>query len=280
MTPSRSLAPLLARYRAVAFDAYGVLADAAGARPGAAALLARLELEGRPAVIVTNDASRPPEAVAARVSAALAPDRAITAGLLAQELLAQRCPGEPVGLLGPEAAGEYLRRAGCRAVPLCEASRAELAALGAVCLMDESGFPWQPALDRLVDLLRRRPALPLVVPNPDPIYPRGDGTVGVATGALAALVEAASGCEALRLGKPAPALFERALARLRADLPDLAPAEVLFVGDTIATDIVGAARAGFATALVLSGNTAPERWRETVAAAPVRPDHVLGDALG
>ncbi len=277
MSELTTFAALLPQFRAVAFDAYGVLADARGARPGAGALLERLRREGPPCVIVTNDASRTPEGVAARMGDPLPVDRVITAGLLAQEHLAAHHSGGRIGHLGPPDSAVYLERAGCAAVPFLAAD--EVASLDAVCLMDESGFPWREAMDRLVDLLRRRPDLPLVVPNPDPVFPRGDGTFGVAAGALAALVEAATGVTALRLGKPAAPLFERALARLREDLPDLGPEEVLFVGDTLATDIVGAAGAGMRSALVLSGNTPAEGWREAVARAEVAPEWVVADAL-
>ncbi len=43
------------------------------------------------------------------------------------------------------------------------------------------------------------------------------------------------------VAKPAPAIFEHAVARL-----DLAPHEVLHVGDDLETDVAGALRAGLA----------------------------------
>ena len=66
-TPAR-LADLLDRYDAFLLDAYGVLNDAGGALPGAAALIAELERRAAPWVIITNEvAAAPPSRRAARL---------------------------------------------------------------------------------------------------------------------------------------------------------------------------------------------------------------------
>ena len=59
---------LRARHQAVLFDAYGVLVDASGARPGAAAAIATLRRAGQPFLVVTNDASRSAHSAATRLS--------------------------------------------------------------------------------------------------------------------------------------------------------------------------------------------------------------------
>ena len=61
----------------------------------------------------------------------------------------------------------------------------------------------------------------------------------------------------------------------RGEVPGLAPAEVLMVGDTLETDVLGAQRLGFRTALALSGNTPPRRLAAEVERTSVQPDHVV-----
>ena len=52
-------------------------------------------------------------------------------------------------------------------------------------------------------------------------------------------------------------MFAYALARARKQLPNVTKRDVLFVGDTLRTDIIGASTYGFDSVLVLSGNTRP-----------------------
>ena len=71
--PTITIDALLDRYDAILFDAYGVLVHGSGAMPGAAELLDRLNREGRPYFIVTNDASKLPATAAAATSASGCP---------------------------------------------------------------------------------------------------------------------------------------------------------------------------------------------------------------
>ncbi|MCB1743202.1 MAG: HAD-IA family hydrolase, partial [Gammaproteobacteria bacterium] len=88
----------------------------------------------------------------------------------------------------------------------------------------------------------------LVASNADPAVPTATGLAPEA-GAVVAFLERASGQTAQVAGKPNPAIFELALARLRLDARD-----VLMIGDTLDTDILGANRAGIRSVLVRSGN--------------------------
>ena len=59
---------LLQRYDGFLVDAYGVLVDSSGPRPGAREFIASLNARGHDWLIVTNDASRLPETIATRLS--------------------------------------------------------------------------------------------------------------------------------------------------------------------------------------------------------------------
>jgi HAD superfamily hydrolase (TIGR01450 family) len=88
-------------------------------------------------------------------------------------------------------------------------------------------------------------------------------------GSVLALLETATGVRPAVAGKPEPAIFEAAAARL-------GTAPLLMVGDRDDTDLAGAKRLGWDVALVLSGATRPERLLDL----PEAPDHLLADVGG
>jgi HAD superfamily hydrolase (TIGR01450 family) len=271
---TESFLPLLARYRAVFFDAYGVLRTSRGWIPGVPALLARLQADGPPFWVVTNDASRGMDGYLAHYDGLLRPEQLVTASMLAVSYLEAELPDARVAYLGPPGCAGLLRDAGFEVLAFAEAD--DLDAVDAVAILDEEGWSWARELTRLVNLSRARPELPLLVPNSDLLYPAGEGQVGLGTGALAALLEAALGRAPLTFGKPRPEPFGEALRRARGVLgADLRADEVLMVGDSLLTDIPGAQAVGLATALVLSGNTPPDRYSEAIRQAGVTPTHVL-----
>lgn len=83
--------------------------------------------------------------------------------------------------------------------------------------------------------------------NPDLTFPSEAGLIP-GCGALLAAVEAATSQKPMIIGKPAPAMFTAALKLVGA-----APERTLMVGDRYDTDIVGGAKAGLKTAMVLTG---------------------------
>jgi ribonucleotide monophosphatase NagD (HAD superfamily) len=93
----------------------------------------------------------------------------------------------------------------------------------------------------------RARSLPFLCANPDIIVQRGDKLIYCA-GAIARLYESMGG-EVVYYGKPYPAVFERAVAELRAKAPAKRP---LVIGDGIETDILGAQRMGL-DALFIGG---------------------------
>ncbi|MDG1688852.1 MAG: HAD-IIA family hydrolase [Gammaproteobacteria bacterium] len=88
--------------------------------------------------------------------------------------------------------------------------------------------------------------------NADTTLPTELGDVIGNGGTLAAL-EAATGVEAVSLGKPEPVLYQQALRVL-----DTTTAETVAIGDRLDTDILGAVNAGMRSILVLSGISSHE----------------------
>jgi 4-nitrophenyl phosphatase len=103
--------------------------------------------------------------------------------------------------------------------------------------------------------------------NCDPTYPTPQGPIPGA-GVMVASVKTASGVEPIVIGKPSPIMYETAMKVMR-----LGPKEILCVGDRLETDILGAHKGGFHSALVLSGVTS----METLSNWEPKPEVVAND---
>ena len=104
-----------------------------------------------------------------------------------------------------------------------------------------------------------------IATNPDATGPSETGIVP-ACGAMAALIERATGKKPYFVGKPNPLMMRRALAALGAHSED-----TIMVGDRMDTDIVTGMEAGMETILVLTGVTR----REEVERYPYQPTRIL-----
>jgi HAD superfamily hydrolase (TIGR01459 family) len=96
-----------------------------------------------------------------------------------------------------------------------------------------------------------RAGLPMICANPDLVVMRG-GVRILCAGSLAAWY-AAEGGDVATLGKPDPAIYAMALARM-----GLPAGRVLAIGDSLHTDIAGAAGAGLDSLWILGGIHAQE----------------------
>ena len=104
-----------------------------------------------------------------------------------------------------------------------------------------------------------------VATNPDPSGP-GEGGIEPACGAMAALIEKASGVAPFFVGKPNPLMTRMALNYLGAHSE-----ATVMIGDRMDTDIVGAVSSGLDTVLVLTGVTKREEFKRF----PYQPTYVL-----
>lgn len=259
------------RYDAVLLDAYGVLVDSRGPLPGAAAAVAALADRGIRFLVATNDASRTPATIAARLASydmPVASEQIVTSGgLLVPYFRDHGLVGARCLVLGPDDSRALVADAGGQVVP----TTAD-ASVDAVVVCDESGFDFLPAVDDTYSALCRAVAAgrvpALIQPNPDLIYPRGGGDYGFTSGAATLLLEAGlerrfpgCGLRFTSLGKPGPMLFEEAARRAGSR-------RLLMVGDQLETDIAGARRAGFDAALLTTGVTRVEDAHRDPEVAP------------
>ena len=89
----------------------------------------------------------------------------------------------------------------------------------------------------------------LIATNLDPNCPTQAG-LRPGCGAIAAMLEVATGQKAFSVGKPSPLMMRAAKEEL-----GLSTAETIVIGDTMETDILGGAQMGYRTILVLTGGT-------------------------
>lgn len=104
-----------------------------------------------------------------------------------------------------------------------------------------------------------------VATNPDPAGPSESGLVP-ACGAVAALIEKATGKAPFFVGKPNPLMMRTALNYLGAHSE-----ETMMIGDRMETDIIAGVESGMMTTLVLSGVTGENEIENY----PYRPGQVL-----
>ncbi len=106
-----------------------------------------------------------------------------------------------------------------------------------------------------------------IATNPDPTGPSEKG-VTPACGAMAALIESATGVKPYFIGKPNPLMIRSALNYL-----DEHSEDSVMVGDRMDTDIVTGLETGMETILVLSGVTS----KDEIERFAYRPTHVLAN---
>ena len=104
-----------------------------------------------------------------------------------------------------------------------------------------------------------------IATNPDPNGP-AEGGIVPACGAMAALIEKASGKGPFFIGKPNPFMLRTALSYLQVHSED-----TVMIGDRMDTDILTGIESGMDTILVLSGVTR----REQVPEFPYQPKTII-----
>lgn len=272
----QSFRELAANYAVIFFDAYGVLKNFEGVIDGVLPALAELKRDGKELFIVTNDSSRSPKKMSQlyvheELGEIFPEDRVISSGMLARDFLRAKVKSRTVAYLGKPDSAYYITSAGLEAIPLSACTTAT--EIGALALLDDEGFDWQPDINRAINLLRHR-TIPVVVANADKVYPVHRNDVAIAVGGIADLMESALDRRFVRFGKPDAYMFSYSFSRASALTPGVRRKDILMVGDTLETDIRGGNKFGIDTVLTLSGNTAREDYQFWIAASGVIPDYI------
>ena len=259
--------PLVDRYAAVVCDLDGVVYRGPDAVDHAVSALSSLTV---PIVYATNNASRPPDEVAAHLTDLGLHVRGrdvATSSQAGAAVLRDLVPaGATILAIGGVGVREALQHQGFDVASPERAREAldhEVAGVlqgygAAVTAADLSEAAYAVAAGAV-----------WVATNTDITLPTHRGTAP-GNGTLVAAVQAATGQDPVVVGKPYAPLYRLCATRLEAE-----PARVLAVGDRLDTDIAGAVAAGMDSALVLTGIDSVT----TLATAPasMRPTYLLED---
>ena len=275
-----SFATILDQYKAIFFDAYGVLKNAHGLIPGVDRTITHLVETEKPFYVLTNDASRSPDELAESYARLGLPmitaDCIVSSGMLAREYLQLKVNHGTVAYLGTATSAHYIENADLHALPIRDVNLDHADEITALVLLDDEGFDWNTDLNKTVNLLRRR-NIPVIVANTDATYPVAGSQVAVAIGAVADMLERIMGKQFIRFGKPDAQLFMFAYDLLREKIP-ITKSDILMVGDTLKSDILGGNKFGFDTALVLTGNTPAQDVDLRIQATGIIPTYVCASA--
>ncbi len=248
-------------------DLDGVVYAGDGALPYAVESINRAQRSIRVAYI-TNNASRTADSVAAHLSElglTVVGEDVVTSPQAAIVVLEELVPaGSTILVVGGEGLTSVVEAHGFRVTRSAEDAPA------AVIQGFHPSVAWTDLAEAAYALrvpADGGPGIPWVATNTDWTIPQARGTAP-GNGTLVSAVHTAVGRLPLVAGKPERAIFDAAVERFAASGP-------LVLGDRLDTDILGANRAGIASALVLTGIDGPKQV--LAADAESRPAFLLAD---
>ncbi|MFX0537015.1 HAD-IIA family hydrolase [Ornithinimicrobium sp. Y1847] len=237
-------------------DMDGVLVHENHALPGARELIDHWTDTFTPYLVLTNNSIFTPRDLAARLSASglnVPEDRIWTSALATADFLASQKPGGSAYVVGQAGIITALHDAGFTMTD----TDPDFVVIGET---RQYSFEAITTAVRLIDGGAR-----FIATNPDPTGPSADGILP-ATGAITALVTAATGKVPYVVGKPNPMMFRSALRKIGAHSETTG-----MIGDRMDTDIVAGMEAGLHTVLVMTGISD----ESVLDVYPFRPDEVL-----
>jgi HAD superfamily hydrolase (TIGR01450 family) len=272
---------VVTKYKAVFFDAYGVLKNYKGLIPGIENTFKFLIENGIDYYILTNDASRSPDQLAetylSKGISAITPDRIISSGMLAREYLQYKIKCGTVTYLGTDKSAHYIESAGLKTLSVSQVDLNDLDHIQAMVFLDDEGFVWSDDINKVINILRHK-NMSVIVANTDIAYPVNKHEISIAIGGLADMVEEIVGKTFIRFGKPDAQMFMFAYEQVIAKSP-VRKDEILMVGDTLTTDIIGGNKFGLDTVLVLSGNTIPDQAALKIASSGIIPTYICDSVV-
>ncbi|MDQ0944469.1 HAD-IIA family hydrolase [Streptomyces sp. V1I1] len=264
--PSGSATALSEAYDTALLDLDGVVYAGGEAIAYAVESLLTARERGMHLAYVTNNALRPPEAVAAHITELGVPTDAsdiITSAQAVARLISEQVPaGSRVLVIGGDGLRVALRERGLEPVESADDDPA--------AVVQGYGGPdlaWGRFAEACYAIAR---GVPWFASNTDLTIPSARG-IAPGNGAAVEVVRIATGAEPQVAGKPLPPMHKETILRTGARKP-------LVVGDRLDTDIEGAFNGGVDSLLVLTGVT---DGAQLLAAPPQhRPTYVDADLRG
>jgi len=225
-------------------DMDGVILRGSTLIPGAADFVQRLRSQGIPFLILTNNSQYTPRDLQVRLlymGLEVLPEQIFTSALATAQFLNSQRPGGRAYVIGEAGLTTALHDIGY----VLTDQEPEYVVVGETTTY---------SFERITRAIRFIAAgARFIATNPDVSGPGEGGTVP-ATGAVAALISAATGVKPYFVGKPNPLMMRSALRTLKAHSE-----ESVIIGDRMDTDIVAGIESGLKTILVLTGVTRREQ---------------------
>lgn len=265
-----SLAPLVDRFQVFVFDAFGVLNAGPRAFPSAISRIRQLQERGKTVRILSNAATASHSALLAKYQGmgfALGQDQLVSSRWVLEQSLVRQPRQGRFGVLSPESSAPDTL--GVDWLPVRPGIQTgDLDRLDGFIFLSSEGWN-EEVQEALAQSLARHPR-PLLVANPDLVAPRGD-CLTLEPGYFAHLLMSQSAIEPEFFGKPYRPAFDSVLQTLGG----IDPSDILMVGDTLHTDILGGQAAGMKTMLItaegaLQGMDIPD----CIAQSGIAPDFI------
>lgn len=236
-------------------DKDGVLVHGDRAIPGARELLMHWKQNEIPYLVLTNDSVQTPRDLAARLLRAgldVPEENIWTSALATATFLASQTKDRRAYVVGEAGLTTAMYEAGF----VMTNANPEIVVLG------ETRTYSIDALTQAIRLIDN--GARFIATNPDVTGPSAEGSIP-ATGAVAAMITAATGKQPYYVGKPNPVMLRMGLNKI-----DAHSEETALVGDRMDTDILAGMESGLQTHLVLTGSTT----KKDIQKYAFRPDYV------
>ncbi len=237
-------------------DMDGVLISGRTIIPGADRFLQRLKERGAEYLVLTNNPVFTPRDLAHRLSLIgldIPPERIFTSALATARFLHAQKPDGTAYVIGESGLTEAIHDANY----IITEHEPDYVVLG------ETQSYNLTMITRAIRLVAA--GAHFIATNPDPVGP-AEGGIVPACGAMAALIERATGVSPFFVGKPNPLMMRNALNYL-----GVHSETTVMIGDRMDTDIIAGVESGMETVLVLSGVTALDE----VARYPYQPTRIV-----
>lgn len=218
-------------------DIFGTYKDEAGIWPESIAVLTRLQQQKKPFIIVSNTSDLPLAKTLDQLREAgvqVDPRQVVTAGQILRRVFEQHhLIGQRVLTIGNEYSHEYVIDSMATPVDNIE-GKYEGVVFSFRSLEPANPIGEEEALSR-----RLNGGKPLILANADRFLPRHSGLIENTAYRLARNVAKKMGAKLILVGKPEALIYQVAFERLQ-ELGYPTPKNLLCIGDTIYTDILGA----------------------------------------
>lgn len=270
------------RYEAILFDVDGTLISGSQLMPGADQMISWLRKHHFPFALLTNDGNHSTQEKSDLLKQCrldIAPEEIVSCSMALNKYVeANKLHNARFFVMGELGKPCYAESAG-----LITTRDVDTIAQCDGIIVGEGFYDWHKNIHAVLNTLKAKPQMPFIVPNPDSYWPDSHrpGFVGIGAGGKARFIctilnEMGLDVQPHYLGKPYHDIFNYTVEILKKRFRlhhDIAPEQVMMLGDSLKSDILGANGAGMHSALVLTGIT--NLRQATAATDKLSPDFLF-----